>query len=336
MITRSRPPGIPLGENELDVANTLINEANALLRLHGEDPDNDGTGDDLPVLTEVIFDLGESAAPPAPAPETPVAQPTRPVAPPPRAGLTPQPSPPRVPPAATPPPRVTPQTAPPPRVTPQTAPPPRVTPQTAPPPRVTPQTAPPPRVTPQTAPPPRVTPQTAPPPRVTPVTAVPPRSAAPPPQAGLTTLIPSATIVRSIVSPPPIALQTGLAARILASQTQATTPAIRPPAPQPRPSSLQPPQTAASAPQPAEPVITQTRVQAIAEDLRQLDTFIVGAVETWMREELPSLLMREIAKLNERLRTEALVHLRTTLLPRLSEHITEQVDKLLYGKPDNE
>ncbi|MCL2644530.1 MAG: hypothetical protein FWD51_03625, partial [Betaproteobacteria bacterium] len=53
----------PLGSAELDVASTLINEANAILRLHGEDPNNDGTGDDLPVLTEVIFDLGEPTTP---------------------------------------------------------------------------------------------------------------------------------------------------------------------------------------------------------------------------------------------------------------------------------
>lgn len=78
-----------------------------------------------------------------------------------------------------------------------------------------------------------------------------------------------------------------------------------------------------------------TRVQAVAEELKQLDAFIVGEVETWMREELPALFTREIAKLNERLRTEAVVHLRTTLLPRLSEHIAEQVDKIIQDdKPD--
>jgi hypothetical protein len=54
-----------------------------------------------------------------------------------------------------------------------------------------------------------------------------------------------------------------------------------------------------------------------------------------MREELPALVTREITKLNERLRTEAIVHLRTTLVPRLSEHIAEQIDKLTQdGKPD--
>ena len=70
----------PLGSAELDVASTLINEANALLLQHGEDPANDGTGDDLPVLTEVIFDFGEAAAPASP-PKTQPASPPKPTDP---------------------------------------------------------------------------------------------------------------------------------------------------------------------------------------------------------------------------------------------------------------
>ncbi|MDR0633608.1 MAG: hypothetical protein LBF91_01355 [Azoarcus sp.] len=79
---------------------------------------------------------------------------------------------------------------------------------------------------------------------------------------------------------------------------------------------------------------TDTRMQGIADELRLLDAFIVNEVETWMREELPALVTREITKLNERLRTEAIVHLRKTLLPRISEHVTGQIDKLLRDKPD--
>jgi hypothetical protein len=64
-----------------------------------------------------------------------------------------------------------------------------------------------------------------------------------------------------------------------------------------------------------------------------LDTLIIGEVETWLRDELPALVVREIAKLNERLRTDAITHLRATLLPRISDHITEQIDKLARHEP---
>jgi hypothetical protein len=69
-------------------------------------------------------------------------------------------------------------------------------------------------------------------------------------------------------------------------------------------------------------------VRAITEDLKLLDTLIIGEVEAWLREELPALVVREISRLNERLRTEAITHLRTTLLPRISEHISEQIERI--------
>jgi hypothetical protein len=69
-------------------------------------------------------------------------------------------------------------------------------------------------------------------------------------------------------------------------------------------------------------------MQTIAEELKSLDTLIIGEVEAWLREELPALVVREISRLNERLRTEAIAHLRTTLLPRISEHISGQIEKI--------
>ena len=70
------------------------------------------------------------------------------------------------------------------------------------------------------------------------------------------------------------------------------------------------------------------QVLVITEELKQLDTLIVGEVEAWLREELPALVVREISRLNERLRTEAIAHLRATLLPRISDHISEQIKRL--------
>jgi len=74
------------------------------------------------------------------------------------------------------------------------------------------------------------------------------------------------------------------------------------------------------------------QVQVITEELKMLDTLIVGEVEAWLREELPALVVREISRLNERLRSEAIAHLRTTLLPRISEHISEQIERI--GHPE--
>ncbi|MDR2926543.1 MAG: hypothetical protein LBU76_11475 [Azoarcus sp.] len=72
-------------------------------------------------------------------------------------------------------------------------------------------------------------------------------------------------------------------------------------------------------------------MRAIAtEELKQLDTLIIGEVEAWLREELPALVVREISRLNERLRTEAITHLRATLLPRISDHISGQIEKISH------
>ncbi|MDR1063826.1 MAG: hypothetical protein LBL48_07850 [Azoarcus sp.] len=352
MITRSNPPRPnTLGKTELDVASTLINEANALLRQHGEDPHNDGTGDDLPVLTEVIFDLGESntplaasATPGVRSAPPPKSQPASP-----QASSVPRSPEPRRPAAAAIP------SAPPPRPAPASA---GVAPRT---PELRPSSAVPPPVR-SPVPPPRPVPLPAvPTPRVPPI-AAPARPSAPP-AAGPRPLSVAAIAPRASTpqpKPQSVPQPAGAAPRVAEMQTQsvAAIPSARPPVPQqpqpagsalraapaartstpppPKAQPLSPPQP----PQAEEPAVhpqaaLDTRVQAVAEELKQLDAFIVGEVETWMREELPALFTREIAKLNERLRTEAVVHLRTTLLPRLSEHIAEQVDKIIQDdKPD--
>jgi hypothetical protein len=77
------------------------------------------------------------------------------------------------------------------------------------------------------------------------------------------------------------------------------------------------------------------QVRAITEELKLLDTLIVGEVEAWLREELPALVVREISRLNERLRAEAIAHLRATLLPRISDHISGQIKKIGQSGPDS-
>ncbi|MDR1424493.1 MAG: hypothetical protein LBI92_07810 [Azoarcus sp.] len=348
MITRSRPPRNPLGEAELDVASTLINEANALLRLHGEDPNNDGTGDDLPVLTEVIFDLGEQAAakanagmrsnapgtrstvpgtrstapgtrsmPPGArnaqnttakaAPETPAPEklagaekpvpakpaPTRPVP-------TPAPAPTRPLPARAAPPVPSspslPFSIPGIHAT-------RAPAAAAPP---APSSVP----RPPTPPPPSV-------PR-------PPMSFSAPPRATIASQSnffgTSTTPVRPPAWP---AMPTPKPPAGIASRPPA--PKVPPPVRPPAPAATAP---ARPAPRPAAPLIdTAAQTRAFTNDLKQLDTAITEAVETWARNELPALLSREIAKFSDHLRTEALTQLRATLLPRLHARFAAQIDQ---------
>jgi hypothetical protein len=90
------------------------------------------------------------------------------------------------------------------------------------------------------------------------------------------------------------------------------------------------PQTVQAPPPPAPPTPPEpsAQTQHVINELKLLDTFIVGELENWMRDELPVLVVREIARLNERLRNEAIAHARATLLPKLSEHIAEQIKQL--------
>ena len=68
-------------------------------------------------------------------------------------------------------------------------------------------------------------------------------------------------------------------------------------------------------------------VSQLAEQLISLDTEIARAVESWFANELPQLVHRELDKLSARLQEEALAHLRATLLPTLSEHISRSLER---------
>lgn len=81
----------------------------------------------------------------------------------------------------------------------------------------------------------------------------------------------------------------------------------------------------------AAPQLHQMRGQErarLVEHLVQIDTLIAREVETWLTNELPQLLSRELDTLSERLRIETLAHLRATLLPTLSDHIASRLDEL--------
>lgn len=74
------------------------------------------------------------------------------------------------------------------------------------------------------------------------------------------------------------------------------------------------------------------RATVLAEQLIELDTAIQREVEDWFINELPQLLSRELDRLSERLRDEAVAHLRATLLPALSEHVARNLEDLPRSK----
>ena len=60
----------------------------------------------------------------------------------------------------------------------------------------------------------------------------------------------------------------------------------------------------------------------LVERLVALDALISREVEAWLAEELTELLDAELARVAERVRSQALAQMRATLLPALSEHIS--------------
>lgn len=65
----------------------------------------------------------------------------------------------------------------------------------------------------------------------------------------------------------------------------------------------------------------------LTELLIRLDTEISLEVEAWLANELPQLLSRELDSLVERVRVQALAHLRATLLPALSDRLAAYLDE---------
>lgn len=93
-------------------------------------------------------------------------------------------------------------------------------------------------------------------------------------------------------------------------------PAPQPPRPETRPA-------AAAPPLPAGMSIELT------ERLVNLDTELAREVENWFADELPQLVTRELDRFAQRLREEAIAHMRATLVPALSERISVLLERAL-------
>lgn len=83
-----------------------------------------------------------------------------------------------------------------------------------------------------------------------------------------------------------------------------------------------PPAPALAPPQP-QPDPTPRGDVELAERLVALDGAIAQEVEAWLANELPQLLSAELDRMAERLRSQALAHMRATLLPALAQHISD-------------
>lgn len=69
--------------------------------------------------------------------------------------------------------------------------------------------------------------------------------------------------------------------------------------------------------------------QHLAEKLVELDTEIARKVADWVAVEFQQVLDRELERLGERVHAEMLAHLRATLLPELSAHVSTLLDDSL-------
>ena len=79
---------------------------------------------------------------------------------------------------------------------------------------------------------------------------------------------------------------------------------------------------------PTEPLIPSPAdtQAALAERLVVLDGLIAREVEAWLSDELPQILTAELDRLAERLRAQALAQMRATLLPALSQRISDTLN----------
>ncbi len=106
------------------------------------------------------------------------------------------------------------------------------------------------------------------------------------------------------------------------------TPPTAPPLAPPFSSALSLSQPPALSPADEHALLVSARA-ALIEELVELDTEIARSVESWLEDELPQIVTRELDSLAERIRTEAIAQLRATLLPALSERIAHRIDKLV-------
>ncbi len=83
---------------------------------------------------------------------------------------------------------------------------------------------------------------------------------------------------------------------------------------------------AAPAPPAAEAAGGAIDESLLVERLIGLDAKLSRAIEDWIADELPQIMAREFEAMGERIRAEALAHLRATLIPALSQDVSAMLD----------
>lgn len=63
----------------------------------------------------------------------------------------------------------------------------------------------------------------------------------------------------------------------------------------------------------------------LAERLVDIDTVLSREIENWFNTELPPLVERELQQCTQRIREQAIAHMRATLVPRLSESLAQRM-----------
>jgi len=76
-------------------------------------------------------------------------------------------------------------------------------------------------------------------------------------------------------------------------------------------------------------VLAQAARMRIAEQLIEFDAHISQTLEAWISNELPQIVAAEVDGMVERLRMKTLAHMRATLVPELSNKLSELLDATL-------
>lgn len=72
--------------------------------------------------------------------------------------------------------------------------------------------------------------------------------------------------------------------------------------------------------------LASTRKMRVAEHLIEFDAHLAQTLEAWISRELPQIVSRELDGLHERIRAQTLAQLHATLVPELSEKLSETLE----------
>ena len=72
--------------------------------------------------------------------------------------------------------------------------------------------------------------------------------------------------------------------------------------------------------------LATTRKMRVAEQLIEFDAHLAQTLDAWISRELPQIVSRELDDLRDRIRTQTLAQLHATLIPELSEKLSETLD----------